>query len=97
MRDAHQHKDIYLIVNGLTFAIDELFLSIDKLGELDLRFLDLTFLEKIKKENEVLIDKVFSVDAVDASAEQRIKMNKKVIELRARISMLIDEKNNLDK
>lgn len=94
MRDAHQHKDIYLIVNGLTFAIDELFLSIDKLGELDLRFLDLTFLEKIKKENEVLIDKVFSVDA---SAEQRIKMNKKVIELRARISMLIDEKNNLDK
>lgn len=94
MRDAHQHKDIYLIVNSLTFAIDELFLSIDKLGELDLRFLDLTFLEKIKKENEVLIDKVFSVDA---SAEQRIKMNKKVIELRARISMLIDEKNNLDK
>ncbi len=36
-----------------------------------------------------MIDKVFNVKA---SVEQRNKMNKKVIDLRSKISMLIDKK-----
>ena len=82
-------KEINLIVDGLAVAIDELFLLVCKAEDIDLRFFDLTQLNKIKRENEELIDKVFNVKA---SVEQRNKMNKKVIDLRSKISMLIDKK-----
>ena len=82
-------KEINLIVDNLVVAIDELFLLVCKAEDIDLRFFDLTQLNKIKRENEELIDKVFNVKA---SVEQRNKMNKKVIDLRSKISMLIDKK-----
>ncbi|BEE16907.1 hypothetical protein NG896_20950 [Aeromonas veronii] len=78
-----------MIVDELVLAIDGLFLSVCKISEMTTQFLDLTLLNKIKRENETLIDKVFDVKA---SVEQKNKMNKKVIDLRGRISMLIDKK-----
>lgn len=82
-------KEINLIADNLVVAIDELFLLVCKAEDIDPRFFDLTQLNKIKRENEELIDKVFNVKA---SVEQRNKMNKKVIDLRSKISMLIDKK-----
>ncbi|WP_279498378.1 hypothetical protein [Aeromonas veronii] len=61
-------KEIHLIVDELVLAIDGLFLSVCKISEMTTQFLDLTLLNKIKRENETLIDKVFDVKA---SVEQK--------------------------